>query len=64
MNTDVILTQLATSALQGVIEGLRESAAIYGGDTTLTLDDVIELLQACVDNGLTPPDRHLHSVKA
>jgi hypothetical protein len=63
VDTDRILEQLATSALEGVIEGLKETAATYGGDTKLSLDDVIEMLQAVVDDGLTSPGPHLHSVK-
>jgi hypothetical protein len=62
-DTDRILAQLATSALEGVIEGFQETAALYGGDWKLSLDDLIEVLQAVVDSGVTSPGRHLHSVK-
>jgi hypothetical protein len=71
-----LLERLATSALKGVIEGLKETADTYGGEVSLTLDEFIALLQAVVDDGVMPgPEglreaityppykRHLHSVK-
>lgn len=64
MSRDTILTQLAESALRGVVDGLEECAAIYGRDRTLTLGTVIELLTAVLDEGITSPGQHLHSVKA
>jgi hypothetical protein len=63
-DTDTILEQVATSALRGVVMGFREMAAIHGGDTTLSLDDIIEVLQATVDDGIKwAASANLHSVK-
>lgn len=48
-NSDVILQQLAQSALQGAVEGLEEAAAIYGRDVKMSLGEFIDLLRASLE---------------
>jgi hypothetical protein len=47
---------LSVSALDGVIEGLEEVAAIYGDAVRLTLREVIDLLRATRMDVIDEPD--------
>ena len=44
--SDQLLADLAVAGLQGAIEGFRETAGLYGFGATLTLEQIIDTLEA------------------
>jgi hypothetical protein len=58
------LRQLAVAALDGVIEGLEEIAAMHGDSVKLSLREIIDLLTACRNESLPGDEPEPQSLRA